>query len=217
LTRAIARPISILVDGDDSAPTVAEARARFFRDNGFGPGGGYEDGWAEAEFGQLRYRVPNSEARAAALRVHDLHHVATGYPTDWRGEAEISAWELGGRLGLSYPYAWITVLFGVFSGIVAHLRPTFRAFVRGRRSKNLYRERFDADWLRLRVADLRRELSVDGAARRPTLGDLLAFGFWGVVALGFGVVAVPFVCAMVALAAMRRLSGGRCPLCAVAS
>ena len=36
---------------------------------------------------------PNGAARVRAVRLHDLHHVATGYATSWVGEAEIGAWE----------------------------------------------------------------------------------------------------------------------------
>ena len=68
-----------------------QARARFFRESGFAADGGYDEDWSDAEIGGLRYRVRNGPARRAALRLHDLHHVATGYGVDWRGEAEISA------------------------------------------------------------------------------------------------------------------------------
>lgn len=195
-----------LVDGDDDL-TIARARARFFLENGFPPDGGYDDEHAEADFGSVRYRVTNFEARGNALRVHDLHHLATGYSTDWRGEAEISAWELGGGLGATYPYAWITVLFGVFTGILGNLRATFRAFARGRRSENLYGDRFDPAVLRKRLATLRRELRVDAPPPRPRIADAVAFVGWSVVAIAFGVLTLPVVLLMVLDASFRR----QCP------
>jgi hypothetical protein len=201
------------VQGEDEV-TVGAARAAFFRENHFPADGGYEDDFAEADFGPVRYRVPNTKARGDALRVHDLHHVATGYPTDWRGEAEISGWELGSRLGVAYPYAWVTVLFGVFTGVLGHLAATFRAFVRGRRSDNLYGERFDPAWLQRRLSTLRGELKVKDEPPRPTAGDILAFAGWSLVALVFGVVAIPFVVLMVLDAARRALTGG-CPFAAM--
>ena len=197
--------------GDEDS-SVAAARAAFFRDNGFPADGGYDDDFAEAEFGPVRYRVPNSKARGDALRVHDLHHLATGYPTDWRGEAEISAWELGGRLGVRYPYAWITVLFGIFTGLVGHLPATFRAFRRGRRSKNLYQTHFDPAWLRARLSTLQKELR-DGAPRRSWLADVSSFIGWSALALAFGVIALPFVALMV-LDASRHQIACICPFAA---
>lgn len=118
--------------------TIRQARARFFADSGFSPSGGYENDWAEAKFGAVRYRVPNLPARRAALRRHDLHHVATGYASDWRGEAEISGWELGSGAGW-FPYAWLIALWGLFTGLLQHPGPTVQAFLRGRHSTNLYR------------------------------------------------------------------------------
>ncbi len=197
---------------EESELTVGAARAAFFRANGFPADGGYEDEFAEADFGPLRYRVPNTRARGRALMVHDLHHVATGYPTDWRGEAEISAWELGSRLGVTHPYAWITVLFGVFTGILGHLGATFRAFTRGRRSENLYGERFDPEWLKRRLSTLRAELSVSEEPPRPRFVDALLFAGWSVLALAFGVVALPFVALSVLDAARRQLAV--CPFAA---
>jgi hypothetical protein len=44
----------------------------------------------------LSLKFPNTEGRKRAVPLHDLHHVLTGYGTDWIGEAEIGAWELGG-------------------------------------------------------------------------------------------------------------------------
>ena len=37
---------------------------------------------------------PNTDSRKRAVPLHDLHHILTGYKTDWMGEAEIGAWEL---------------------------------------------------------------------------------------------------------------------------
>jgi ubiquinone biosynthesis protein Coq4 len=39
------------------------------------------------------------------VRLHDLHHLVTGYPTDWKGELEISAWEIAGSCR-GYVAAW---------------------------------------------------------------------------------------------------------------
>ncbi len=45
-------------------------------------------------FGGFRVKFPNVAARKRVIPLHDLHHVLTGYGTDWMGEAEIGAWEL---------------------------------------------------------------------------------------------------------------------------
>lgn len=195
----------------DEDVSVRTARARLFRELGAPADGGYEERWQEAEFGPVRYRVPGSAERSRALRVHDLHHVATGYTTDWRGEAEISAFELASGVGIRRPYAWIIVLFGVFTGLVANLRPTLRAFARGRRSQSLYGHVLDgraleAHWLDRPVRQLRTAMRLPTGPDvdlRPGAWDYATFVAWSVVALAFGVAAVPFVLAMVASAALR--------------
>src|SRR5262245_36953711 len=76
--------------------SVLEARARYFAENSFVEDGGYSDKWVTIfKLGPLRLGFPNTAGRIAAVRYHDLHHLATGYDTDFIGEAEIAAWELG--------------------------------------------------------------------------------------------------------------------------
>ena len=55
--------------------------------------------WTQASFFGIPMAVPNTKRHQWAIRLHDLHHVATGYGTDLVGEAEISAWEIRGGLG----------------------------------------------------------------------------------------------------------------------
>ncbi|MEM6991743.1 MAG: hypothetical protein AAF721_14650, partial [Myxococcota bacterium] len=138
-----------------------EARAQFFAASGFPADGGYDEPWQEAEFGPVPYVVPNPKLRADALRVHDLHHPLTGYRADWRGEAEISAWELGSGGGGRYAYAWFIALFGLLTGLLALPAATYRAFIRGRFSRNLYKERAPARRLAQSLAEVRRELRLD--------------------------------------------------------
>ena len=129
------------------------------------------------------------------MRYHDLHHVATGYPTTWRGEFEISAWEIASGCA-GHPFAWIINASGFTTGLFIWPGAVWRAFVRGRHSGNLYRTEWSEVLLDQTVADLRHSLRLDGRPPRARLADRLAFATWaaGVVlavgALGFGVVAL---------------------------
>ncbi len=199
--------------GSAAKETVFEARARFFAINGFGADGGYDDVWADAQLGPFAYRVRNLPARARALRTHDLHHLVTGYPTDWRGEAQISAWELGGGLGRP-GYAWIIALFGLLTGLLAIPGATWRAFLRGRRSANLYDETNVDAWLTRPLAALKNALHVPPSDARPRarLTDALAFAALAVVAAAFGVLASPVLAALVAHGELSRSWPAACPL-----
>src|SRR5436190_2720887 len=74
--------------------SLLEARALFFRDTKLGPDGGYGDRWVRVETKPIPFYFPNWPARVAAARLHDLHHIAAEYETDWPGEGVVAAWEI---------------------------------------------------------------------------------------------------------------------------
>src|SRR5262245_38822686 len=121
--------------------TLRDARSDYFRVAGFLPDGGYADEWVRLKFGRGHIAFPNTAGRVRAVKLHDLHHVLTGYDTTWSGEAEIAAWEIASGCADHYP-AWILNLGAFAVGLVIAPKRTFVAFVRGRRSKNLYRTEF---------------------------------------------------------------------------
>lgn len=194
--------------------TVRAHRERFWREHGFGRGGGYDDPWATASFGGIPYTVPNSKRRAEALRVHDLHHLVTGYGTDWTGESEIAAWELGSGGAGRYPYAWLIAVFGFVIGVLALPLRTLRAFALGRRSRNLYRAPTIEPILDLQLLRVRRRLlpaHPDGVR----LSDLPRFVALSLLAVPVGLALLATTPAQVLLSAARtgcpcraRLSAG---------
>src|SRR3954469_22900277 len=74
--------------------TLGEARARLFALGGLGEDGGDDDAWGKLRLWGTPFAFPNTDGRRRAVRFHDLHHVLTEYPTTWRGEFEIAAWEV---------------------------------------------------------------------------------------------------------------------------
>src|SRR5215207_3206183 len=158
--------------------TLGEARARLFAASGFAPGGGYGDAWVKLKLWRIPLAFPNTAGRRRAVRFHDLHHVLTEYPTTWRGEFEIAAWEVAGGIR-RYWVAWLLDLLGFACGLVVYPRAVYRAFVRGRHSRNLYGDAWDESLLVARVGEVRRGLNLDGDDVRPTRDDRVAFAFWG--------------------------------------
>ena len=161
--------------------TVAEARDQYFRANGFSLAS-YTDRWVKLKLGPLPLAFPNTAARKAAVKLHDLHHVATGYATTWTGESEIAAYEIAAGCG-RYWAAWgLNVgAFGV--GLLIAPRRTFRAFVRGRHARSLYRRAFGEDLLALTVGDLRRQLGLAEPPPPANAGDVASFAGWAVLQL----------------------------------
>lgn len=181
----------------DPAWTLRQARTRYFEDNGFGADGGYNARWVKLKLGPIPYAIPNTAGRVRAVRYHDLHHIMTGYRTDWMGEFEISAWEVGSGCR-NLVAAWVLNLGGMFGGMFLSPRRTYRAFVRGRNTRNLYGRPFDDALLDARVGEMRAELGLDRDVPAGTPEDLrrfLAFLVPGLpmVALVSAPLLVPFV------------------------
>lgn len=159
----------------DDSLTLRDARRIYFDANGFGADGGYNDAWVQFKVGPFPVAFPNTASRVRAVRFHDLHHVMTGYETTNQGESEIGAWELGSGCADHYA-AWVLNLSALGMGLALAPRATFRAFVRGRRSANLYRETFDDALLDRRVGEMRAALRLDEPTPPATAGDVAAFG-----------------------------------------
>ena len=141
------------------ATTLKEARARYFRENGFAEDGGDAVRWVRIKLGPVPLSFPNTKGRRAALLPHDLHHVATGYATTLIGEAEIGAWELAS--GCRHYYAaWVLNAGAAVIGLFLAPRKVVEAFRRGRRCTNLYHLGIDAGWAEETVDGLRRRLGL---------------------------------------------------------
>jgi hypothetical protein len=165
----------------DDALTMRDARRLYFDANGFGEGG-YDAKWVTAKMGPIPIAFPNSPQRVRSVRLHDLHHVVTDYATDWTGEAEIGAWEIASNCRDHYA-AWVLNLFAMGIGLLIAPGAVWRAFVRGRRSGNLYDREFDEAMLDEKVGALRGRLRLAGLNETASAADALAFVAWSIAAL----------------------------------
>ena len=162
--------------------TLGEARTLFFALGGLGNDGGYGDAWVKLKLWRIPIVFPNTAGRRRAVKFHDIHHILTEYPTTWRGEFEISAWEIATGIGRHWA-GWILDLLGFACGLVVFPRSVYRAFMRGRRSKNLYFTEWDEVILKRRVGEMRQALKLDGKSFAPTIEDKAAFVFWSAASL----------------------------------
>src|SRR5437867_1353185 len=168
-------------DGD---LTIREARARYFEIYGLGEGG-YEDRWARVDLlGIVPLVLPNTASRARALRHHDVNHVLSGYNALGReGEIDIAGWKFGSGGCGKYLVAWyINLVFFAF-GLMLRPRPLFRAFLRGRGSRNAYSLEIDDGFLDKRLDVVRRELSIDGCTPAADLRTCLLFGCYALLSI----------------------------------
>jgi hypothetical protein len=114
--------------------TIYEDLQHYWQTNKLPPDGGISETFNEARIGSFSFRYPNFDGRA--LLLHDINHLLTGYPTNWVGECQVSAWELasGGRKG--YPRTWIYPVSLVMLGLLICPVKTHKAFLAGKGKTN---------------------------------------------------------------------------------
>lgn len=122
--------------------TIEEALNRHFVATGiYAEGCTRDDGYAR---NAVYLRVGSHKVPFPILRrtgpiiLHDVHHMLTGYPPTWKGEAELAGWEIGsGGCGWHLLY-WLDRLSFLIVGLVAAPAATARAFARGLRGHDLF-------------------------------------------------------------------------------
>lgn len=162
----------------DPLMTLAEARTEYFRRSGFPKDGGYAERWIKVKVWRVPIWLPNTEGRRRAVKLHDLHHVLTEYPTTWRGEAEISAWEVGSGGLRRFWAGWWLDLMNLAQGLIVNPRGVYRGFMRGRQTRNLYGSKFNEKLLDSFVGEYRHRLKLGHKLRPSSFKDHAAFAFW---------------------------------------
>ncbi len=153
------------------SPTLnaRDARDLYLAENGFTVEA-YDAKWTDASFFGIAFRIPNTKRHADAIKLHDLHHVATGYGTDLVGEGEISAWEFQRGVAALGPYVGTIVTMGFAAGLILAPRRTVAAFRAAHAEASLFHstKTYDA-LLAMTVGELRDELGVPrhGIATAP--------------------------------------------------
>jgi hypothetical protein len=143
---------------DEKLP-VKTALAQLFERFGF-PANAYTAKWFALRVGNFPIYLPNLPARVKVARFHDIHHVLTGYSANWRGEAEIGAWEIATGCRTSF-IAWFLNGGAVFVGLFLWPRAIARAFRRGWRTRtNLYHDFEYEPLLEMTVEELRRRIGL---------------------------------------------------------
>jgi hypothetical protein len=177
-----------------STTTMQNARAEYYRVNGFGDDGGDSLEWVPLKIWRFTIKIPNTQARRKALKIHDLHHVVTGYETNLRGESEIAAWELASGCR-RMPAAFVLNMFALAIGAVIAPRRVLRAWARGRVTKNLYTHDTVDALLPLEVSTVRASLGLDAPVPAPRGVEIATFAPAALVALLVlvGVVVGPLV------------------------
>lgn len=139
---------------------VRDARDAYLAENGFTTAS-YDSPTASGSLLGIAFSVPNPPSHQRAIRLHDLHHVATGFGTDHAGEAEISAWQARRGLRAAGTYVTVIVLGNALLGVVFAPRRTFAALRLAGAGGSLFSMPEDYESLLDRsVGELRQMLSI---------------------------------------------------------
>jgi hypothetical protein len=147
--------------------------------------GGYNLKWFKIKLGIIYIPLPNIKARVDAVKIHDIHHLITEYEANYKGEAEIGAWEIASGCGRYYA-AWILNLGSFFIGMFLFPRFLFRAFLNGRTcAANLYyNTTYDENLLNKTIGELRQKIEID-SSKKISLKDYSAFVLWCVISFAY--------------------------------
>jgi hypothetical protein len=141
----------------DTLP-LREARERYFAENGF-RAEDYTASTFKVGFFGFVLKFPNTPGRKRVIPFHDLHHVLTGFATDWIGEAEIGAWEL--RAGCTTFEAYFLNGSGVVIGLFLSPQRVWRAFRAAKGHRTLYRDGASYEQLlQMTVGDVRKKIGI---------------------------------------------------------
>ena len=142
--------------------TPRELLPEFYRQYDLGEDGGAQIPYVRIKFtNKISLYIPNIEARRRAVFKHDIHHIVTGYTSTFKGETEIAAWEIGSGC-LNYWIAFVLNLSGMMTGIFFNAPRVYKAFVKGRRTKNLYDNSIkDEQVMDMTIQQIRHHLGLD--------------------------------------------------------
>jgi len=138
--------------------TLRQARDLFYKTHGFPEDGGVsKNKWSPIGCRDLKVYLPNFEWRKKAIPYHDLHHIIAEYQFCPTGEFQVAAWEFAAG---KYPNIFTTLFCIPLVSMGAFLIPSrqFRAYIRGRRSRTLYKGFSYEEILDKTVGELRKEI-----------------------------------------------------------
>jgi len=179
--------------------TLKELLPDFYKEYHLGDEGGLHQSSVRVEVTKnIILYIPNFTARRKAVIKHDIHYIVTGYPSTFKGESEIGAWEIGSGCK-HYWAAWVLDASGFMTGIVFNLWGVLKAFARGRKTKNLYYDNIPDDKaLEMKLSEIQKFLWLDKytTTTKPSIIDTLVFALYALLGLIYSILSIlliPFI------------------------
>lgn len=120
-----------------SQQTVHEALEAFYLQTNLALNFSNKHLLVKAKIGRFPIYMPNFSL-LSNIYVHDINHMITGYKLTWKGEFELSAWEIAaGGWGKNY-VAWYLCLMGVALGVFSFPKALWIAYKKGSQQTNAH-------------------------------------------------------------------------------
>ena len=198
------------ISAENDMQTPRDLLPAFYRQYQLGDDGGQSSAYVRIELTKkISLYFPNFDARRKAIFKHDVHHMVTGYTSTFKGETEIGAWEIGSGCR-HYWAAFILDIAAITPGMLINATGVYKAFVRGRRTKNLYADLIpDEQVMDMPLAQIKKRLLLDYDASK-TNGNLLDVLFFvllliaGVVYSVLSILVTPFILIYTAYILLKR-------------
>ena len=172
--------------------TVHEALTHFYKITYLEPNFKNKKLLVKAKIGKLPIYMPNFSL-LENIYLHDINHMITKYPLTWKGEFELSAWEVAAGGWKKNYIAWYLCLMGLAFGAFTFPRAIWAAFKRGTKQTNacfLLSNKEETQHMPLEILES-RILTIKEHTKSKTY-IFMSFIFWCIVStfLFWG----PFVC-----------------------
>ena len=184
---------------ESETKTPRELLPAFYEQYHLNSDGGQSSPYVKIEFANRFFLYfPNSDTRRKAVFKHDVHHIATGYTSTFKGETEIGAWEIGSGCK-HYWIAFILDLHAMIIGVLFNPAGVYRAFIKGRQTKNLYTDVFtDKELMDMPLSAIKEKLLLNNYSKKKkgSFIDVLLFlllVLFGVIYSVLSLVLLPFV------------------------
>jgi hypothetical protein len=193
---------------------IKDALPILYKSYNLKPDGGLHDSSVKIELlKKFSLYIPNFETRQKVVLKHDIHHVVTGYSAEMKGETEISAWELSTGCTHNW-FAFSINILGMMSGVLFNLPGIWRAWMRGKTTKNLYNEKYKLEAVLNQTAEeLQEELGLRNAnATSASVSGFLSFMgflFFGTLLSILSIVLIPWVIVYSIFISIQKNHGNR--------
>jgi len=181
-------------------PQIKNILHSYFEEKELGESGGLYSDFYQAKIGGYSFLLPNTQGRKRALIRHDVHHLLTDYNVDFLGELEIGGWEVGSGCG-NYWGIWLLNLIGMGTGVFLIPKRTFKAFLHGRRSSNLYHTKLSQEEVgEMKLEEIRDIIKFYPDIVKANFLDLMYFILWTILAWIVIILSPPYyLCSLIFL------------------